>query len=346
MKSRAHIFVVTIVLALLPTFRVRAQPTNPAYLSQMPSVTRVKAEIRGVDSIDTSARQIAALTHLIEVINRFAGPRYTSNQFTPDEDRLKSRYFNAWQVYLYKVNAPRPQDIPRWNKLRAFYETDPGFRDEVLRQFLSPEVTIAYYRAIGKEPPSQPKSAQAPAAVNQPQTAAGQSPPKPAASDNTAKPSSSNVSESDLYFAKGASMQKFKQYDAALEAYQKAIALEPKSKNAALSHKQIGMIYNDRERYREAIPHFVESLRIDPDNAVVDKELGFAYYMLDAYQHALVVLQRAIALKPDYSQAYYFLGMTYLEMGQKDEALRVYREMSKVNKQEAEDLYAKIIKRK
>ena len=112
----------------------------------MPSVERVKAEIKGSDPVDTSARQSGAFQRLQEIIKTLAGPRFQSNEFTPDESRLIKQYFNAWQRYLYKDNSPPPQDQPRWSKLRAFYETDPGFLNELLQGFFSSEFRTEYSR--------------------------------------------------------------------------------------------------------------------------------------------------------------------------------------------------------
>ena len=74
------ITLVLIAIALWPqTTAIRAQATNPSYLSQMPSVERVKAEIKGSDPVDTSARQIGAFQRLQDIINTLAGPRFQSN---------------------------------------------------------------------------------------------------------------------------------------------------------------------------------------------------------------------------------------------------------------------------
>ena len=81
------------------------QATNPPYLREMPSVERVKAEIKGSDPVDTSARQSGAFQRLQDIIKTLAGPRFQSNEFTPDESRLINQYFNAWQRYLYKDNS-------------------------------------------------------------------------------------------------------------------------------------------------------------------------------------------------------------------------------------------------
>src|ERR1041385_5140277 len=95
---RSLIGFASLILAVtLITISGASQTTNPAYLAEMPSVDRVKAEIKGSDPIDTSARQMAAFTRLQDIIKVLAGPRFIANEFTPDEQRFIGRYFNVVQ---------------------------------------------------------------------------------------------------------------------------------------------------------------------------------------------------------------------------------------------------------
>jgi len=57
------------LLCLLATV-VIAQPPGPNYTADMPSVDRVKAEIKGSDTTDTLARQVAVFTYLSTYIQR------------------------------------------------------------------------------------------------------------------------------------------------------------------------------------------------------------------------------------------------------------------------------------
>lgn len=64
-----------------------SRPMNPAYLREMPSVQRVRAEIRGKNRMDTAARQMGAFWQLQKIIETLAGPRFYRTR-TPDEARL------------------------------------------------------------------------------------------------------------------------------------------------------------------------------------------------------------------------------------------------------------------
>lgn len=79
------------LLVLLRIATIQAQATNPPYLREFPSVERVKAEIKGSDSVDTSARQMGAFWQLLQIIKTLAGPRSQSMEFTRDENNLLLR---------------------------------------------------------------------------------------------------------------------------------------------------------------------------------------------------------------------------------------------------------------
>ncbi len=174
MKARTIIFSLSALATLLLTAEVtpakptafalvspasESQATNPPYLKEFPPVERVKAEIKGSDPVDTSARQIGALWQLQQMVKTLAGPRFQSNEFTPDESRLIGSYFNAWQQFQYKDNSPPPPDQPRWRKLREVYEQDPGVREELLQKFFSKEFRSAFLAGSLANPAPQAATA-------------------------------------------------------------------------------------------------------------------------------------------------------------------------------------------
>jgi hypothetical protein len=153
MKSTPIILVLTIALASMLTANIQARATNPSYLSQFPSVERVKAEIKGSDPIDTAARQQEAFWLLNQMITELAGQRFDADEMTGAENDLRSQYGEAFQWYQYKERVPALKDQPRWRKLLEFYEKDPGFLDELLNRFFTPALRAKYYQVTGKRMP-------------------------------------------------------------------------------------------------------------------------------------------------------------------------------------------------
>ena len=304
MNTGLRIRVLMAVLALLLTTNIQAQTTNPPYLNQMPSVARVRAEIKGTDALDTGARQMGAFEQLMGIINALAGPRYKSREFTPDENRVKGQYFNAWQRFQYKENAPLPQDQPRWAKLRAFYENDPGFRDELLQQFFSAEFRTAYYRAVGK-----PASSQSPIQA------------APEAGSGPSQPTASAANSAEAYKIQGDKYREAKDYAKAIEAYKKAIALNP---TLVKAHGQLGGTYLNQQNYPFAISAYQKCLSLDPNDASCFLDLGTAYLNSKQYDDALKLYAGTAGRKLDAdtaAQAYYTAGWTYIKLKQYQNAL-------------------------
>jgi tetratricopeptide (TPR) repeat protein len=63
-----------------------------------------------------------------------------------------------------------------------------------------------------------------------------------------------------------------------------------------------------------------------------------------SYQQALVLYQRLLRTKPRDASLQYGLGHAYLDLGQKDQALQVYRRLALIDKSLAQDLFEEIKK--
>jgi hypothetical protein len=124
-----------------------AQPTNPPYLAEFPSVERVKSEMQGKDAMDTAARQMGAFWQLQEIIKGMSGLRWTTNALTPDEERLLGQYAAGYQAASQPyANYP---DRPAWYRAHAFYETNRDFRDELFRRLLNPGIQAQWAQITG-----------------------------------------------------------------------------------------------------------------------------------------------------------------------------------------------------
>ena len=84
-------FIAALVVSLLGSPAVYAQPLNPSYIAEMPPPARVIAEINGKDAEDTGERQMGAFMALIQIMDEMAwgiGHRYVNDAdttaLTPD----------------------------------------------------------------------------------------------------------------------------------------------------------------------------------------------------------------------------------------------------------------------
>ena len=75
---------------------------------------------------------------------------------------------------------------------------------------------------------------------------------------------------------------------------------------------------------REAMVHFQNSLRIEPNQASILSCLGVFFLELGQANESLAHLQKAVDLEPNFADAHFNLGNTYLELGQAKDALSHY----------------------
>jgi hypothetical protein len=84
------------------------QSFNPPYLKEFPTVGQIMAQIKGSSAQDTANRQLIAMHVLGQMIAAMAGPRVAQNQLTPDETRIITNYFNAYNSFA--KSPANPQD--------------------------------------------------------------------------------------------------------------------------------------------------------------------------------------------------------------------------------------------
>lgn len=107
-------------------------------------------------------------------------------------------------------------------------------------------------------------------------------------------------------------------YIAALECYNRALAIDPKFfvalNNRANAYAALG-------RYQNALDSLKEALELRPDSAEAHNNLGGVYVSLDRLDEALSEYSTALKLKPNYAAAYYNRGGVYYRQGKYREAL-------------------------
>ncbi len=89
----------------------------------------------------------------------------------------------------------------------------------------------------------------------------------------------------------------------------------------------LGGALDRKGRTDEAIRHYQESLRLEPDDRTVRNYLGMALGRRGQLDEAITQFQEAVRLAPAYALAHYNLANTLLEKGRIDEAIRQYREV-------------------
>lgn len=116
--------------------------------------------------------------------------------------------------------------------------------------------------------------------------------------------------DSKLYFWRGSMKEKLKQYEDAIDDFNKMVEID----GSAYSHEVRGRVLFELKRYREAIDDFSRMIELIPDDPFGYCQRGEAKYELGQYQEAIDDFNTALQIAPDF-YAYFFRGMAKKELG-------------------------------
>ncbi|MEE3260017.1 MAG: tetratricopeptide repeat protein [Candidatus Latescibacterota bacterium] len=88
------------------------------------------------------------------------------------------------------------------------------------------------------------------------------------------------------------------------------------------NHHTLAMLYQQTGRGEEALFHFAEALRLEPDYAEVHVNLGIALALRRDLAGAIDHLEQALANKPGFVEAHFNLGLVLQLVGRTEEARR------------------------
>ena len=129
-------------------------------------------------------------------------------------------------------------------------------------------------------------------------------------------------------------------HDKAILYFEKALAVnEDESKPI---YYKLGWLYNDKERYDEAINVLLKAIEYDSEDSGYREELGYAYYMKEQYEFAITQLNKAISLDENSSLGYYYKGLCFIATDKKGDAMSMYYKLKELSGEEADELLEKI----
>ena len=135
-------------LLLCSSILVFAQTPSSDYTNDLPSVERVKAEIKGSDPTDTLARQVAVLTYLQAYIDRIKSNRSARGTFTPGEQKMWNAYRNAaYEISQEYAKTHTPAEAQAFERLHGRYEMNGTFYDDWSKRLIGPQSASAYKQA-------------------------------------------------------------------------------------------------------------------------------------------------------------------------------------------------------
>ncbi len=120
-----------------------------------------------------------------------------------------------------------------------------------------------------------------------------------------------------VYLFKGAYYLLEERYGEAIEIYEKALAIAPKSQEI---YYNLGVACQALEKHQEAIKYFTELNKLNPEDLDAVFDLGISYYYLKEYQKAVFYLENFVIKDSQVPEVYSLLGLSYYAVGKHADA--------------------------
>jgi hypothetical protein len=108
---------------MCPAAVCQAPQGADGYTAALPSVEKVKAQLKGDNPTDTAARQVAVFTYLQTYITRIVYARHYGGPFTASEQKLMADYAKAaYDLSQDFTKTHNPADVKTFQQLEGKYE--------------------------------------------------------------------------------------------------------------------------------------------------------------------------------------------------------------------------------
>ncbi|NQE05854.1 Photosystem I assembly protein Ycf3 [ANME-1 cluster archaeon GoMg1] len=130
------------------------------------------------------------------------------------------------------------------------------------------------------------------------------------------------------YNNQGFAYHELKQYERAIEDFNKAIELNP---NLAVAYNNRGFAYHELKQYERAIEDHNKAIELNPNLSMAYNNRGIVYGELEQHERAIEDYNKAIEVNPKYVEAYNNRGIAYRELKQYERAIEDYNKAIEVN---------------
>lgn len=143
------------------------------------------------------------------------------------------------------------------------------------------------------------------------------------------------LSASD-WFEKGLALHHAEKHRAAIDAYDSAIALNPKFADAYFNR---GNVYSQLGQRKQAIASYDKAIEINPEDADAYFNRGNSYKAMGSKKRAIEDYTKALEINPEDAEAYYNRGNAYSEIGNRKRAIADYTKAIEINPEDPEVYY-------
>jgi len=97
-----------------------------------------------------------------------------------------------------------------------------------------------------------------------------------------------------------------------------------------LAHNNLGNVLLQQGKISDALGHYEQALRLEPDRAETQINLGNVSFQQGRVNDALGYYEQALRLKPDYAEAHNNLGIALAQMGKTADAIAHYEQALRI----------------
>jgi Flp pilus assembly protein TadD len=149
-----------------------------------------------------------------------------------------------------------------------------------------------------------------------------------------------NPQDADAWYYKGTALDMLRKYDEAIQAFDRAIEINPQDADAWYEK---GWNLGELGKHEEAIEALDEAIRLDPNYASAWEDKGWNLGELGKHEEAIQALDKAIDIDPQYAYAWLIRGRVLYNQGKYDEAIQAYDKAIEINSQDADAWYGKTL---
>lgn len=123
------------------------------------------------------------------------------------------------------------------------------------------------------------------------------------------------------YKGLGKSYRNLKQYDKAIDAFEKAKRITPCD---AEIYSELGICYLAENDFEKAVKNFIKAIKINPENPDTQIQLAITHEVMGEEDMALMIYQKITETAPEYKKAYIQKATLLMKLERFEEAIDVF----------------------